>query len=356
MTAFPLVERPALAATLAALTDRPRGHWIAELRSPAWRGTMELGPQGVRVVLYDDAFRNTHRGVMRFWSIVPASRAVLGRGPDGSVRYDERRAHVLTPDEGLDALIVRSVLPLDFTDDPGRAFACPTCAGSGQVSAILGGGRVQCLLCAENCPTCRGVGHGEGGVCAACGGETIVKDDRSPGAFLRPREFEPLVAWSALGPDTILRAETLARDAARAEVAWYRTLGRTDLIALRAPSPRVTWRVVASRQKLLDERRARFRNPMYPAWNQTVDAFIESTLPHGALVEDRTGVLVTRRHLDASERPDALSALPALPALPAHRILPETMAAPVLALWNLGLALDRIDRYGVTLAVPGFAP
>lgn len=355
MTAFPSAPRPALAATLAALTDRPIGHWVAELRSPAWRGTLELGPQGATVVLYDDAFRNTHRGVMRFWSIVPASRAVLGRNPDGSVRYDERGEHVLTPDEGLDALLARGVLPLDAGDDPARAFACVECQGSGQVGAIVGGGRVQCLLCAEDCPACRGVGKVDEAVCEACGGETIVKDDRSPGAFPRPREFEPLVAWSALGPDTILRAETLARDAARAEVAWYRTLGRADLIALRAPSPRVTWRVVASRQKLLDERRARFRNPMYPAWNQTVDAFIESTLPHGALVEDRTGVLVTRRALTREER--ARTAYrDAIAPLPAHRILPEAVTAPALALWNLGLALDRIDRYGVVIAVPGFAP
>lgn len=66
-------------------------------------------------------------------------------------------------------------------------------------------------------------------------------------------------------------------------------------------------------------------------------------------------MLVTRRGLDASERPEVLGR-DVLSALPAHRILPEAVAAPALALWNLGLALDRIDRYGVTLTVPGFAP
>ena len=353
MTALPIVERPALAATLAALTDRPIGHWIAELRSPAWRGKLEFGPNGVKLLLFDDAFRNVVTPRWRFWSTVPASKAVLGRDADGTVRYAETPAHLLTPDEGTDALITRSVLPLDFADDPARAFACGECGGSGQVPAIVGGERVQCPLCAEDCPTCGGVGKVAGVVCETCGGETIVKDDRSPGAHGRPRDFETLVAWASLGTDTILQAETHARDAARAEVAWYRQIGRADLIAGRAPVPRITWRVISSREQLLGERRTRF-GPLR-SWRDPAARFIESTLPQSMLVEDRTGVLVTRRGLTREERTSTFYQN-AIAPLPGHRILPDSMAAPTLALWAMGLALDRIDRYGVVIACPGFSP
>lgn len=332
MTALPIVERPALAATLAALTDRPIGHWIAELRSPEWPWKLEFGPNGVKLLLFDDACRNVVTPRWRFWSTVPASKAVLGRNADGTVRYAETPAHLLTPDEGTDALITRSVLPLDFADDPARAFACGECGGSGQVPAIVGGGRVQCPLCAEDCPTCGGVGKVAGVVCETCGGETIVKDDRSPGAHGRPRDFEALVAWSALGTDTILQAETHARDAARAEREAWRAIQREDMVARRPAFPRVAWRVIPSRKKLLEERRVRFHaNPSRAP--QSDRARIEQELAFGALFETR-----------------------AKDAAVGSRLLPSTFRGPMARLWQMGLALDRIDRYGVVIACPGFLP
>ena len=38
----PTVARPTLAPALATVTDRPVGHWIAELRSPAFRGGWDI--------------------------------------------------------------------------------------------------------------------------------------------------------------------------------------------------------------------------------------------------------------------------------------------------------------------------
>ena len=40
------IERPALAQVLATVTDRPVGHWIAELHSSAFRGGWEIQGYG----------------------------------------------------------------------------------------------------------------------------------------------------------------------------------------------------------------------------------------------------------------------------------------------------------------------
>jgi hypothetical protein len=136
--------------------------------------------------------------------------------------------------------------------------------------------------------------------------------------FPSPATLGALLAWASLGADGILAAELLARTAADAERASWGALGRTDVVALRAVDPRLTWHVARSREALVQARRARSR--------------VRGSEPYTALFATRAGLAVGSRTMAA------------------------TLREPMLELWTRGVALDQIDDRGVILVCAGLVP
>lgn len=173
----PTVARPALAQVLATVTDRPVGHWIAELRSPAFRGRWEI---------------ERYSGPRLCWHV----ETDFGR------KTTARRSVPLTitdPAEALEAMVTRGVLPQSFAGDASRAWWCAICERRGL--------RATDARCAY-------------------GGGTA------------PSSILDLLAWASLGPAQIEQAEELAREAVRWLASWgvekrdrrivWRVAARTD--------------------------------------------------------------------------------------------------------------------------------
>ena len=155
------LERPELARVLATVTDRPVGHWIAELRSPAFRAGWEI---------------ETYGGPRLCWLVARE----FGRNTT-----DCRSAPlaITDPAEALETLCQRGVLPPSFVGDVSRWFFCAKCARVGW----------QC----------------DAPVACVCKGRGEV-----------PATLADLVAWASLGAPAIERAEDLAREAVARLAPW----------------------------------------------------------------------------------------------------------------------------------------
>lgn len=197
----PTVARPTLAPALATVTDRPVGHWIAELRSPAFRGRWEI---------------ETYYGPRILWRV----ETDFGR------KTTARRSALLTitdPAEALEALIARGVLPPSFAGDALRWFWCDRCNGKGS-GEWRNDVAIRCAAGAEK----RG-----------CGGRH----------WPNPRTILDLLAWTSLGADAITRAEQLARETAARLRPWgvrppVETATTPDGREVECEKPwRVVWRI-----------------------------------------------------------------------------------------------------------------
>lgn len=204
------LERPALASVLATVTDRPVGHWIAELRSPAFRAAWDIERYG--------------GGLHLCWHV----ETDFGR------KTTARRSALLTitdPAEALEALIARGVLPPSFAGDALRWFWCDRCNGKGS-GEWRNDVAIRCAAGAEK----RG-----------CGGRH----------WPNPRTILDLLAWASLGADAITRAEQLAREAATRLRPWgvrppVETATTPDGLCVECDAPwRVVWKVTHQRHVIL---------------------------------------------------------------------------------------------------------
>jgi len=217
--------RDALARALATVTDRPVGHWIAELKSPAFRGGWEVQDfYGQRIV----------------WRV----ETDFGR------KTTARRSALLTiadPADALEAMIARSVLPPSFAGDTSRAFWCDRCNGKGVVKSQSHAGVEPCAQCSIQCPRCGGVEwmreHGD--FTDPCHADGLVRR----GCTDAPRSILDLLAWTSLGADAITRGEQLARESATRLRPWgvrppVETATTPDGQEVECEKPwRVVWRV-----------------------------------------------------------------------------------------------------------------
>ena len=296
------LERPALASALATVTDRPVGHWIAELRSPAFRGRWEI---------------ETYYGPRILWRV----ETDFGR------KTTARRSALLTitdPAEALEALIARGVLPPSFAGDALRWFWCDRCNGKGS-GEWRNDVAIRCAAGAEK----RG-----------CGGRH----------WPNPRTILDLLAWASLGADAITRAEQLARETVTRLRPWgvrppVETATTPDGQEVECEKPwRVVWKVTAE---------VRTNITGWPVGPQNVhdDA------------EDRYEV-VNRWHAarKARARIDETMHETLAAWYEAHTELwprgegeargVESPHAPVAALLRMGLALDAIDGDALVLVCP----
>lgn len=175
MTALPL--RPALADVLAAVTDEPRGHWIARFADPSLRGELffvRARPDRLDVALHFAV--DPHRAPVR----------------------DVRTPITATsPAEAFETLCARGVLPDAWAGDVRRFFRC-SCDGKREGAPKGKGGQVV-----WNCPRCED-----------------FADERPQFTIAHPPTIPALVAWASLGPAAILRAEELARETVRRLRPW----------------------------------------------------------------------------------------------------------------------------------------
>jgi hypothetical protein len=121
------VERPALAEVLSAITDRPVGHWRAEVASPAFARIERISPRDVQWTVQTDRYRattQTRRANLR--STEPACEA---RRVDNTLtRVEVAPAHTITPAEAAEMLYERGLWPWE----PGEArWWCERCQGCG---------------------------------------------------------------------------------------------------------------------------------------------------------------------------------------------------------------------------------
>ena len=193
------IARPSLAQVLATVTDRPVGHWIAELKSPAFRGWWEIVSRTFTARLWWDVETDFGRKTTQPRD-VPLT--------------------ITDPAEALEALVTRGVLPPSFAGDAARWFWCSRCARQGWQSAAP----VAC-------------------VCES--GGTV------------PSSILDLLAWASLGADAITRAEQLAREAATRLRPWgvrppVETATTPDGLCVECDAPwRVVWKVTHQRHVIL---------------------------------------------------------------------------------------------------------
>lgn len=93
----------ALADVLAAITDRPVGHWRAEVASPAFLGIDRISSRGVQWRVRVEPYRSTtqtRRATLR--STEPAYEA--RRVGNTLTRVEVSPAHTITPAEAVEAL------------------------------------------------------------------------------------------------------------------------------------------------------------------------------------------------------------------------------------------------------------
>ncbi len=298
------IERPALAQVLATVTDRPVGHWIAELHSPAFRAG---------------------------WQVVETARKLPPRvwwqvEVDFGTKRTTPRAEPLAitdPAEALETLCQRGVLPVSFVGNVSRAWWCSVCNG-------------------------RGDGVWRDDVACSC---AAGKDRRGCGGrhWPQPRTIADLLAWASLGAETIARAEHLARTTAERLRPWgvrppVETATTPDGHTVPHERPwRVVWRVAAE---------VRTNIGGWPAGPQSV---------HDG--EDRLAA-VARWHKsrNARSRRDETTHETLATWYETHAELwpceedeargVESPHAPVAALLRMGLAFDSIEGDALALVCP----
>ena len=204
------LERPALASVLATVTDRPVGHWIAELKSPAFRGGWEiLGRESAA----------------RLWWRVETD---FGRK---TTQPRDVPLTITDPAEALEALVTRGVLPPSFAGDASRAWWCSICKGKRTAYSVQSIRPTEVVLASPDPVPC------------FCVGEL-------------PRLLD-FLAWASLGGDAITRAEQLAREAATRLRPWgvrppVETATTPDGCAVECEKPwRVVWKVTHQRHVIL---------------------------------------------------------------------------------------------------------
>lgn len=99
----------------------------------------------------------------------------------------------VAPAEAYESLIARGFLPVEWSPNPRRAFRCAKCAGLGGLDMDADHARRACDVCNP--------------------GSTRASD--GAGSLAYPDSIPTLVAWFALGANTIARAESIARDGVR---------------------------------------------------------------------------------------------------------------------------------------------
>jgi hypothetical protein len=188
------VERPALAEGLAAITDRPVGHWRAEIASPAFVRVERISSRDVRWTVRVDPFRattQTRRATLR--STEPAYEARrFGRIITRVERVQVAPAHTITPAEAVEGLA--GLWPWEPGDIAAPLWRCEACDGARLVRTY----------------------NFEYDWCKTCDRD----DDNEPtGHTADPPSLAALVAVVSLGAPKLARHVELARVIAR--VAGY---------------------------------------------------------------------------------------------------------------------------------------
>ena len=195
----------ALADVLAAITDRPVGHWRAEVASPAFLGIDRISSRGVQWRVRVEPYRSTtqtRRASLRQTEPVREARRV----GNTLVAVEVSPAHTITPAEATEMLYERGLWPWE----PGEAWwGCDACSGSTAETVTLLNGSTTWIECRQ----CRPSRWGD-----------------ALGRTTEPPSHAALVAVASLGRPQLLRiTHTLAPVIAR---------------AAGCPDARVVWRVM----------------------------------------------------------------------------------------------------------------
>lgn len=211
------IARPALAEVLAAITDRPVGHWRAEIASPAFLGVERISSTGVRWSVRVDPFRSKkypRHAPLR--STEPAYEA--RRVGNTLTRVEVSPAHTITPAEAVEALA--GLWPWEPGDERAPRWWCDGCEGTGLAAVDTARGR-KVYRCGE----CDIAGH-----------------------TADPPTLAALVAVASLGAGRLARYVHLAGEIARAagcagaSVVW-RPMTREAIEEMRKA---VSWGVAPS--------------------------------------------------------------------------------------------------------------
>lgn len=192
------VERPALAEGLAAITDRPVGHWRAEIASPAFVGIKRISSRDVQWTVRVDPFRattQTRRAPLRSTEPVYEARRV----GNTLARVEIAPARTITPAEAVEA--IAGLWPWEPGDTAAPLWWCGACDGARLVRTY----------------------NFEYDWCETCDRD----DDNQPtGHTADPPSHAALVAVVSLGAQRLARYVELARVIARvaghsvARVVW----------------------------------------------------------------------------------------------------------------------------------------
>lgn len=110
------MRREALPAVLTAITERPLGHWLAEVRSPAWRGGL--------------TFADAYRRESRFGTRCAPAQVRWKVEVDFARKTTRERSALLTvesPAHGVEVLSERGLWPWAPGDADAPRWWCETC-------------------------------------------------------------------------------------------------------------------------------------------------------------------------------------------------------------------------------------
>lgn len=196
----------ALADVLAAITDRPVGHWRAEVASPAFVRVERISARDVQWTVRVDPFRattQTRRATLR--STEPAYEA--RRVGNTLTRVEVAPAHTITPAEATEMLYERGLWPWE----PGEAWwGCDACSGSTAETVTLLNGSTTWIECRQ----CRPSRWGD-----------------ALGRTTEPPSLAALVAVSSLSAPSLLTAIGLAGVLAPGAVVAWRVMTREAIEA-----------------------------------------------------------------------------------------------------------------------------